>query len=105
MVVSVNISGPHLQSPQFLEKPGPLACRAPGLVAPNCLELEMLETAALDDMAMAADIFVACRHLGVSFALDDFRHRLLLAHLLPPPAGRFAEDRPVFRPRHARQPG
>jgi diguanylate cyclase (GGDEF)-like protein/PAS domain S-box-containing protein len=71
MVLSVNISGTHLQSPTFVEKLGKLLAAHP-LIAPENLELEILETAALDDMAMAADIFVACRRLGVSFALDDF---------------------------------
>jgi diguanylate cyclase (GGDEF)-like protein/PAS domain S-box-containing protein len=71
MVLSVNISGAHLQSPTFVEKLGKLLAAHP-LIAPESLELEILETAALDDMAMAADIFVACRRLGVSFALDDF---------------------------------
>lgn len=71
MVVSVNISGTHLQSPSFVENLGKLLVAHP-LIAPHCLELEILETAALSDMAMAADIFVACRRLGVSFALDDF---------------------------------
>ena len=71
MVLSVNISGTHLQSPTFVENLGKLLAAHP-LIAPESLELEILETAALDDMAMAAEIFVACRSLGVSFALDDF---------------------------------
>ena len=71
MSLSVNISGTHLQSPSFVEKLGCLLAAHP-LVPPHCLELEILETAALDDIAMAAEIFVACRRLGVSFALDDF---------------------------------
>lgn len=71
LVVSVNISATHLQSPSFVEKLTLLLAAHP-LIPSNCLELEILETAALDDMAMAADIFVACRRLGVSFALDDF---------------------------------
>ena len=71
MVVSVNISGTHLQSPHFVDNLARVLAAHP-LISPNCLELEILETAALDDMAMAADIFVACRRLGVTFALDDF---------------------------------
>jgi EAL domain-containing protein (putative c-di-GMP-specific phosphodiesterase class I) len=70
-VLSVNISGAHLQSSSFVPKLAQLLAAHPQ-VAPQSLELEILETAALDDMAMAADIFVACRALGVSFALDDF---------------------------------
>jgi EAL domain-containing protein (putative c-di-GMP-specific phosphodiesterase class I) len=101
MVVSVNISGPHLQSPQFVEKLARLLAAHP-LVPPNCLELEILETAALDDMAMAADIFVACRHLGVSFALDDFGTGYSsLTYFRRLPADTLKIDQ-SFRPRYAR---
>ena len=71
MVLSVNISGTHLQSGGFVDKLASLLDAHPQ-VPPDCLELEILETAALDDMAAAAEIFSACRKLGVSFALDDF---------------------------------
>ena len=70
-VLSVNISAAHLQSLNFVPTLVQLLAAHPN-IAPHCLELEILETAALDDMAMASDIFVACRALGVSFALDDF---------------------------------
>ncbi len=70
-VLSVNISATHLQSPRFVEKLGLLLAAHP-LIPPNLLELEILETAALDDIATAAEIFTACREMGVSFALDDF---------------------------------
>ena len=70
-VLSVNISAHHLQSPRFVDKLRLLLASHPQ-IPPRCLELEILETAALDDMSAAADIFTACRKLGVSFALDDF---------------------------------
>ena len=70
-MLSVNISGTHLQSPSFVEKLSDLLAAHP-LIAANRLELEILETTALDDLTMAAEIFTACRNLGVSFALDDF---------------------------------
>lgn len=57
MVLSVNISGTHLQSPTFVENLGKLLAAHP-LIAPESLELEILETAALDDMAMAAEILL-----------------------------------------------
>jgi hypothetical protein len=36
------------------------------------LELEILETAALEDIARTSEVIAACRRLGVRFALDDF---------------------------------
>jgi EAL domain-containing protein (putative c-di-GMP-specific phosphodiesterase class I) len=36
------------------------------------LELEILETIALDDIAQISDVMSACFELGGSFALDDF---------------------------------
>ncbi|WP_265947016.1 PAS domain S-box protein [Dechloromonas sp. A34] len=71
MAVSVNIAGNHLQSPGFALRLGELLAGFPQ-VSPARLELEILETAALEDIALAAEIFAECRQLGVSFALDDF---------------------------------
>ena len=39
---------------------------------PGQLELEVLETAALDDIAYVSALMERCRALGVMFALDDF---------------------------------
>ena len=36
------------------------------------MEREILEPAALEDIATIAELFAECRQLGVSFALDDF---------------------------------
>jgi len=36
------------------------------------LQIEVLETAALEDIAQSSEVIEACRKLGVSFALDDF---------------------------------
>jgi len=41
-------------------------------IRPGCLELEVLETSALDDMLHVSQIMEACLAIGVSFALDDF---------------------------------
>lgn len=41
-------------------------------MAPDQFELEVLETAAISDMAQAAAILHQCKALGVKFALDDF---------------------------------
>ena len=69
--VSINISGKHLQHEGFSRRLGELLAAHPNL-APGLIELEVLETAALEDMANVAELFAECRRLGVSFALDDF---------------------------------
>lgn len=69
--VSINIAGNHLQNPGFTRRLGELLASHPS-IPPQRLELEILETAALEDIALAAELFAKCRKLGVSFALDDF---------------------------------
>ncbi|GAB1426264.1 hypothetical protein MASR2M16_34980 [Thauera terpenica] len=41
-------------------------------VSPSMLELEVLETSALENITHVARIVESCAELGVSFALDDF---------------------------------
>ena len=41
-------------------------------VPPDCLELEILETSALEDIVQVSEVMRACCALGVRFALDDF---------------------------------
>jgi len=69
--VSINISGKHLQHEGFSKRLAQLLAAHPN-VAPGQIELEVLETTALEDMANVAELFAECRSLGVSFALDDF---------------------------------
>ncbi|MCA1906801.1 MAG: EAL domain-containing protein [Magnetospirillum sp.] len=69
--VSVNIAAGHLLSPGFAEKLGRLLRQFPE-VPPRMLQIEVVETAALEDVARARDVLEQCRHLGVSVALDDF---------------------------------
>ncbi len=71
LAVSVNIAGNHLQAPGFAQRLGELLAAHPE-VPPHCLELEVLETAALEDIGNVANLFVECRQFGVSFSLDDF---------------------------------
>ncbi|NTV11904.1 MAG: EAL domain-containing protein, partial [Zoogloea sp.] len=68
--VSVNISAPHLEHADFV--PGIKALLEAHPLAAGLLELEVLETAALEDVERVAQVIAACRELGVSFALDDF---------------------------------
>ncbi len=69
--ISINISGEHLQHKGFSRRLAELLASHPN-VKPGQLELEVLETAALEDMGNIAELFAECRELGVNFALDDF---------------------------------
>ncbi len=69
--VSINMTGQDLQQPQFAARLASRLKLHPG-VKPGRLELEVLETSALDDMGLVAGIINACADMGVQFALDDF---------------------------------
>jgi diguanylate cyclase (GGDEF)-like protein/PAS domain S-box-containing protein len=69
--VSINISARHLQTPDFVSVLQGKLARHAGLPR-GSLQIEVLETAALEDIGQTADVIEACRGLGVSFALDDF---------------------------------
>jgi EAL domain-containing protein (putative c-di-GMP-specific phosphodiesterase class I) len=69
--VSANVSADHLLRDNFADRLRMILERHPE-VAPERLELEILETAALADMKKAVDTITQCRKLGVQFALDDF---------------------------------
>jgi diguanylate cyclase (GGDEF)-like protein/PAS domain S-box-containing protein len=71
LTVGVNIAARHLSQPNFVARLTELL-RAHPAVPPRRLELEVLETAALEDIGGIARIIEECRVLGVSFALDDF---------------------------------
>jgi diguanylate cyclase (GGDEF)-like protein/PAS domain S-box-containing protein len=71
LTISVNIAARHLSQPDFVARLIELLREHPAL-PPRRLELEVLETAALEDMGRVARIIEECRELGVSFALDDF---------------------------------
>ena len=69
--VSVNIAARHLQHPEFISRLVALLETMPDL-QPSQLELEILETAALEDMVVASRVIRECRQMGIDFALDDF---------------------------------
>ncbi len=75
MPISINISAYHLQHPDFVpylaEALEGMAAEYPGL-DPKLLELEILETAALGDVAYISKVMDACLELGVTFSIDDF---------------------------------
>lgn len=69
--VSVNIGAIQLQQSNFAERLEELLHRHPA-ANPRNLELEILETSALEDITQVSAVINACKVLGVSFALDDF---------------------------------
>ncbi len=70
--VSINISAFHLQSSDFVPKLRRLVQNCCVQPCQHCLKIEVLETAALDDIEAVSAIIKACREFGVGFALDDF---------------------------------
>ena len=69
--VSVNVGARQLQQTDFVKRLKEILATHP-LVDPSCLELEILETSALNDMAQVSGVIEACEQIGVMFALDDF---------------------------------
>ena len=68
---SVNIAAVQLQQPNFTQRLSGLLAAHPD-VEPCYLELEVLETSALEDVHNVSTIMKACMGLGVKFSLDDF---------------------------------
>jgi len=69
--VSVNVSAIQLQRPDFADRLSSLLAAHPSL-KPFSLEIEVVETSALQDVAQTSQVLAACQSIGVSFALDDF---------------------------------
>jgi diguanylate cyclase (GGDEF)-like protein len=69
--VSVNVSAQQLQQEDFVEHLCVLLEAHP-TIKPSSLELEVLETSALQDLIQISQVINGCREIGVLFALDDF---------------------------------
>ena len=69
--IGVNVASRQIQHPDFFETVRAALERHP-LVAPRQLEIEILETTALDDMGVVQGAMARCREIGVRFCLDDF---------------------------------
>ncbi|TDQ40621.1 EAL domain-containing protein [Tepidicella xavieri] len=69
--LSINVDAIQLQQPDFVDRLQQALERHPGVQSGD-LELEILETSALEDVARIAETMQACAALGVGFALDDF---------------------------------
>lgn len=69
--VSVNINGRHLMRADFAERLRQALSRHP-MVPPSYLEIEILETASLENLELVSQIMTNCKKIGVSFSIDDF---------------------------------
>ena len=69
--VSVNIGARQLQQANFVMRLREILAAHPDIM-PSYLEIEVLETSALEDITNASLLIDDCHKLGVSFALDDF---------------------------------
>jgi len=69
--VSVNIGAWNFLQPGFSKGLAAHLARHAG-VDPGLLELEILESSAMDDMSLASQTMQDCHRLGVHFAIDDF---------------------------------
>jgi EAL domain-containing protein (putative c-di-GMP-specific phosphodiesterase class I) len=69
--VSVNVGARQLLQADFVDRLHGILARHPAFL-PGDLEMEVLETSALDDLAHVSRVIEACREIGVNFALDDF---------------------------------
>jgi diguanylate cyclase (GGDEF)-like protein/PAS domain S-box-containing protein len=69
--VSVNVDGLQLQHAGFAERLAELLARYPE-IPPSQFELEILESSALQDVAIVSEVIRACTKVGVTIALDDF---------------------------------
>ena len=68
--VSVNLTGHQLQKPNFVQRLTEVVSRYPGLG--HSLQIEVVETAAIEDLVKVSQVIEQCQRLNVAFALDDF---------------------------------
>ncbi len=69
--ISVNISARQLHQKEFTQRLRELLAQH-GADVVGRLELEIVETAALEDVNAVADAIRACQAMGIGIALDDF---------------------------------
>jgi len=69
--VSINVGARLLQQRDIVTRLQTILAAHPG-VHPGDIELEVLETSALEDISRVSQAMEECRILGVTFALDDF---------------------------------
>ena len=69
--ISVNLAGYQLQQPNFMSELQEIILGfSPEVV--HSLELEILETSAIEDLAIVSGVIDACKDMGIKVSLDDF---------------------------------
>ena len=71
MAISVNIAAFHLQQADFFQQLQSIFDTFPS-VPPSMLEMEIVETSALQDLVHVRETMQSCSAFGVTFSLDDF---------------------------------
>jgi diguanylate cyclase (GGDEF)-like protein/PAS domain S-box-containing protein len=71
LALSVNLGARQLRQENFLERLAVLI-QPFSPIEVGQLEIEIVESAALDDLQKVSSLIAACKTLGVNFALDDF---------------------------------
>jgi diguanylate cyclase (GGDEF)-like protein/PAS domain S-box-containing protein len=69
--VSINISACHLQQLDFTRNLFAMVSAQP-TINPELLEIEILETNALEDINHVSSVIKGCKDIGIKFSLDDF---------------------------------
>lgn len=95
--VSVNAFARHLLQPGFATTLAAILNEYPA-ADPHCLQIEIVETAALKDLDAIRQVIEDCGKLGVTFSLDDFGTGYsTLAHLRHLPATEIKIDQSFVR--------
>ena len=71
LAMSVNVGAAQLQQSDFADRLRARLAAHPK-VKPVNLELEVVETSAMQDVVSTSHVLAACREIGVSIGLDDF---------------------------------
>ncbi len=69
--LAINIAPKQFQNPKFIQNLDQLLAKYPDIPADR-IELEVLESAALQDTSMVSEIIRACHQRKINIALDDF---------------------------------
>jgi diguanylate cyclase (GGDEF)-like protein/PAS domain S-box-containing protein len=97
IAISINVALRHLLRPDFAENLKRRFADYP-ILNPADVELEIFETASLQDINRVSAVINDCKALGVAFALDDFGSGYSsLTHLKALPAGTLKIDHSFVR--------
>lgn len=97
MPVSVNVAARQFQHIDFVMRLRGILAQYPQ-VPPSLLEIEVLESTALDDVENVRAVVLACQEMDIGFSLDDFGTGYsTLTYLKRLPAGQLKIDQSFIR--------